>query len=210
PSRRSSSQPFYHEAYSGATLSTGCYIPGSSLKGKIRSLLEWRAGAAAANDGGPIGFKTMHKARDPKEAEKILKLFGVSGGDEMKPEEAKKIGPTRLAFRDCQLMPDWVEKTKGKNLPLTEVKMENTIDRVRGVAEHPRNVERVPAGAKFNFCLTVKQLGDEDRLLDTVFIGMKLLEMDSLGGSGSRGYGRIKFHLDDAKHHDQLEKAKPW
>lgn len=184
------------------------YIPGSSLKGKIRSLLEWRAGLAAVNGGKPMSYAALDKAPDEQEARRILQLFGVS--DQLNNEQAQEIGPSRLAFRDCLLDESWVTKIRDKNLPLTETKMENTIDRVRGVAEHPRNTERVPAGALFQFALTVKVLDrDGPELLDALFIGMKLLEMDSLGGSGSRGYGRIAFKLD-GQWDEKLKHSKPW
>ena len=81
---------------------------------------------------------------------------------------------------------------KDKNLLLTETKMENMIDRIRGVAEHPRNTERVPASARFDFRLTLKVLDDED-LLDDILRGLRLLELTGLGGSGSRGYGKLRF-----------------
>jgi CRISPR-associated protein Csm3 len=62
------------------------------------------------------------------------------------------------------------------------------------VAEHPRQTERVPAGALFDFRLSLKQLaGDGEDLLQTVLQGLKLLELDSVGGSGSRGYGKVRF-----------------
>ncbi|MBE0436788.1 MAG: type III-A CRISPR-associated RAMP protein Csm3, partial [Methylomicrobium sp.] len=61
-----------------------------------------------------------------------------------------------------------------------------------GTAEHPRNTERVPATAKFDFNLTIRVHDNED-LLDTVLQGIKLLELTGLGGSGSRGYGKIAF-----------------
>ncbi|MBF0154075.1 MAG: type III-A CRISPR-associated RAMP protein Csm3 [Magnetococcales bacterium] len=187
------------------------YIPGSSIKGKIRSLLEWHAGLAAVNGGKPMSYATLDQAPDPAEALRILQLFGVSGGDNLDKEAALKVGPSRLSFRDLPLDQAWVEKIKRKNLPLTEVKMENTIDRVRGVADNPRNTERVPAGAKFQFSLSIKQLdGDGESLLGLVFIGMKLLEMDSLGGSGSRGYGRIRWELENPELQQKLDDAKPW
>ncbi|MBF0283837.1 MAG: type III-A CRISPR-associated RAMP protein Csm3 [Magnetococcales bacterium] len=184
------------------------YIPGSSLKGKIRSMLEWRAGLATLNNGGPMCYGKLNSAPDKNAALRILKLFGVSGGDSLTPAQAEEVGPSRLAFRDCPLQRTWVEKIRQKNLPLTETKMENTIDRVRGVAEHPRNTERVPAGATFDFRLAVKVIDDE-ALLDELFIGLKLLEMDSLGGSGSRGYGRVIFRLAE-EDQQRLDHAKPW
>jgi len=170
------------------------YIPGSSLKGKMRSLLEWRAGVVALTDGKPLGFQHIRQLEGAQQAhgKALLKLFG--GAPEGDPDEAllKEIGPTRLAFWDCSLDPAWVTKMDKRNLLLTELKTENAINRIAGVAEHPRNTERVPAGARFEFQLTLKVHGDED-LLDELLVGFKLLELTGLGGSGSRGYGKIRF-----------------
>jgi len=83
---------------------------------------------------------------------------------------------------------------------LTEVKMENVIHRIQGTAEHPRNTERVPASALFDFNLSIR-IHDHEDLIKTVLLGLKLLELTGLGGSGSRGYGKIAFkelQLDDA------------
>ncbi|MBF0177534.1 MAG: type III-A CRISPR-associated RAMP protein Csm3 [Magnetococcales bacterium] len=188
------------------------YIPGSSLKGKIRSLLEWRAGLAAVNGGKPMSYAKLGDAPDKEEARKILKLFGVSGGDELDEKQAREIGPTRLSFRDCLPDEGWAKEVDDKNLPLTEIKMENTINRVTGTAEHPRNVERVPAGARFDFAVALKILDTDkaDELKETLFNGLKLLEMDSLGGSGSRGYGRVRFTLTSEGHQGKLNEAKPF
>lgn len=175
------------------------YIPGSSLKGKVRSLLEWRSGAVHSN---PLGLQDLGRARNENVAAQvrlILTLFGVSGGD--RPDQAdeeliSKIGPTRLAFWDAALQPDWVAGIERSNQLLTEVKTENRIDRIKGVAEHPRQTERVPSGARFDFRLSIKQLdidGDGLELRRMVLAGLRLLELDSLGGSGSRGYGKVKF-----------------
>ncbi len=166
------------------------YIPGSSLKGKIRSLLEWRSGAVQEK---PLGLKDAQGAAATK-VKPILQLFGVSGGDQLTSEQAKELGPTRLAFWDCQLQKEWKDEIQDNNQMLTEVKTENMINRIKGVAEHPRNTERVPAGAKFDFRLSLKELaGDDGKLLDTVLAGLSLLELDSLGGAGSRGYGKVRF-----------------
>ena len=79
-------------------------------------------------------------------------------------------------------------------MPFTEVKSENRINRISGTAEHPRQTERVPAGAEFKFKLSIKEFdNDGTELMDTLLQGLKLLEWDSLGGSGSRGYGKVKF-----------------
>ncbi len=170
------------------------YIPGSSIKGKMRSLLEWELGLVGITGGVPLGFKHIKDiSTNVKEARDILRLFGgAPEGDGASDALVKEIGPTRLAFWDCPLDRRWVDEMNRRNLLLTETKMENMIDRIRGVAEHPRNTERVPAGARFEFNLTIRQHDDED-LLPTVWRGLKLLELTGLGGSGSRGYGKIRF-----------------
>ncbi len=165
------------------------YIPGSSLKGKMRSLLEWKTGAVKPE---PLEFKDYERLGRRADIGAILKLFGVSGGEKLEGKEAEEIGPSRLAFWDCPLRDEWAKPLEEANQPLTEVKSENRIDRIRGVAEHPRNTERVPAGAEFEFRLSIKML-DGDDLLDTLKTGLRLIELDSLGGSGSRGYGKVKF-----------------
>lgn len=163
------------------------YIPGSSLKGKIRSLLEWRSGAVQE---GPLGFDDCGKPG----VLPILRLFGMSGDAQLAEEQSRQIGPTRLAFWDCCLDGDWVKRVREDNLPLTEVKSENSINRIAGTALNPRQTERVPAGACFAFRLSCKRLDDDDeKLLDMALAGLKLLELDSLGGSGSRGYGKVRF-----------------
>ena len=173
------------------------YIPGSSLKGKMRSLLEWRSGAVKEE---PLGWKHYEESSEATKPEvrRILQLFGISGDAKLGVQQMQDLGPSRLAFWDCQLQDAWAQEIRDNNQMLTEVKSENRINRISGVAEHPRQTERVPAGARFNFRLSVKRLagdlvGDRDELLGTVLQGLKLLELDSIGGSGSRGYGKVRF-----------------
>lgn len=166
------------------------YIPGSSIKGKVRSLLEWLSGAVKQE---PLSYKEIGQAELVKP---ILQLFGVGGGDQLKDTEAAELGPTRLAFWDAPLNERWRKEIEDENNLLVEVKTENRIDRIRGVAEHPRQTERVPAGAVFDFTVSMKVLnidGDGNALRTLLFRGLRLLELDSLGGSGSRGYGKVKF-----------------
>lgn len=177
--------PFTHEPY----------IPGSSIKGKIRSLLEWELGVVGRTRGAPLGFTHIGELEgsERENAKGILKLFGgAPEGPNQNMSLVEEIGPTRLAFWDCPLEPKWVDEMNGRNLLLTETKMENMIDRIRGVAEHPRNSERVPAGARFRFTLTLRRHDEED-LLPIIWRGLKLLELTGLGGSGSRGYGKVEF-----------------
>jgi CRISPR-associated protein Csm3 len=167
------------------------YIPGSSIKGKVRSLLEWLSGAVRQE---PLSYREIERARLVRP---ILQLFGVGGGDQLTPEQAAELGPTRLAFWDAPFTDRWRSEIGRGNHLWVEVKTENRIDRVRGVAEHPRQSERVPAGATFDFTVSIKVLNidaeDGGVLRRVLYRGLRLLELDSLGGSGSRGYGKVKF-----------------
>ncbi len=167
------------------------YIPGSSLKGKMRSLLEWRSGSVQEK---PLGYDS-YKKTESNDVLNILKLFGISGDSNLDINTAKEIGLGRLSFWDCNIKKEWIDDIRSKNQMLTEAKMENVINRISGTAEHPRQIERVVAGTPFDFNLSIRIFeGDNEKtLLDTVYCAMKLLELDSLGGSGSRGYGKVKF-----------------
>ncbi|MCK9096601.1 type III-A CRISPR-associated RAMP protein Csm3 [Haemophilus influenzae] len=183
------------------------YIPDSSLKGIIRTLLEWRSGEVKK---APLSLDDLKEAKNKEEVKNILRLFGIGGDAKNTDDIVKEIGVSRLAFWDCALDAGWEKAICDDNQLLTEAKSENTIDRITSTAGNPRQTERVPAGAKFNFKLMLRQFeGDKPELLDLVLKGLKLLELDSLGGSGSRGYGKVKFtkltvdgnarNLDDIK-----------
>jgi len=168
------------------------YIPGSSLKGKLRSLLEIRY-----NKIGPDGRPCNCGEIDCP----VCTVFGTSPVDDRtgKTKEANdpKFGPTRLVVRDAFLSEEWFEKFRSGDLPL-EVKYENAINRINGIA-NPRPLERVPAGISFDYVMALKVFkGDEKyQYIDYLKRGMKLLELDALGGAGSRGCGQIKFTPDD-------------
>ena len=156
-----------------ATKGNQPYIPGSSLKGKMRCLLEQINGAAEVG-----------------QCDKVNNLFGY----------AKKNMPSKLIVRDAYLTKESIEKFKECNdaldMPFTENKYENTIDRTKGIAQHPRQQERVPAGAQFAIEMVVNVWDDEkekNELLQMLKDAMRLIENDYLGGSGSRGYGQVKF-----------------
>jgi CRISPR-associated protein Csm3 len=185
------------------------YIPGSSLKGKVRSLLEMKSGLMVKSKGAPISGKlaAILDGAEKDEAEKILKIFGCSGADS---EENFGLGPTRVSFADCHLNETWKKGAIEKNLPFCEVKSENSINRITGTAENPRFTERVPAGTEFDFSVTLKELGDEPELFDCLLLGLKLLELDALGGSGSRGYGRLEFRFDDPEIQSAFNRITPF
>lgn len=184
------------------------YIPGSSIKGKMRSLLEWELGVVSITVGKPLGFRHLKEPGiDVPSAMDILKLFGGAPEGNSDSTAAEEIGPSRLSFWDCNLEAAWIKEMNDKNLLCTEVKMENSIDRIKGTAENPRNTERVPAGAVFDFRLSIR-VHDEEDLLATILKGMKLVELTGLGGSGSRGYGKIRFRdlaLDGTSVQEKLD-----
>jgi len=175
------------------------YIPGSSLKGKVRSLLELKAGVVGVTKGKPLSIhqlKDIKEEKIKKEGERIIKLFGTSGAEE---EEIKKYGPTRLSFSDCMITDDTRKKVAAGEIVLTEIKPENSINRITGTAENPRFTERVPAGVEFSFKITLKIFDIDEKpeeLENMLLTGLKLVEYDALGGNGSRGYGRVKFEFD--------------
>ncbi len=157
------------------------YIPGSSLKGKIRCLLERAEGHDKITKTGIIA-----------------EIFGSSAS------ESSDLGCTRVYFRDTLLDKAIASKMKNKQedfseleMNYTESKTENVIDRLTSatVKGGLRSMERVPAGAKFDFEIVYNVFGKQDiDNLRLLLKGMRLLEDDYLGGSGSRGYGKIKFY----------------
>ena len=152
-------------------------IPGSSLKGKMRYLLS----RAKYNS-----ILTMPNIK--KESDDIKRLFGAS----------EPVVLSRMQFCDMLLR----EKDYGRDvefdLPYTEIKYENTIDRGTGIA-NPRQQERVPAGSEFDFRLiynieNTENMEEEVKCdFENILLMFELLEDDYLGGHGTRGYGRVKF-----------------
>jgi CRISPR-associated protein Csm3 len=163
------------------------YIPGSSIKGKMRSLLEISRFSSLRPqtrkfiaEGKPCGCA---EAGCP-----ACTIFGTSAS-----EKGNDLGPTRMIMRDATLTDAWRQKFQRNELTM-EVKYENVIHRVKGVAEHPRPLERVPAGVAFAFNLSFKVFtGDDPQLIDEVYRGLRLIELDALGGCSSRGSGQVRF-----------------
>lgn len=167
------------------------YIPGSSLKGKIRSLLELATGYLDAK-GGPFA---THDGANP-----IARIFG--NGRVVEDYEG---GPTRVTFADCRMSN--AQEMIARDA-LTEAKYEVSMDRLKGTVGGggPRQMERVPRGARFDFHLSYKVFdvdGDggqaDQHNFKLLLVGLKLLENDALGGSGSRGYGRVRFDLSEGR-----------
>lgn len=158
------------------------YIPGSSLKGKMRSLLEIATGEYEhRSGGGNIKFTTSSNNNTLSGH-----LFGTSAGDNAQP--------SRIIVRDALMTDGQEEKLNNTDLYLTEAKTEVSIDRITANA-NPRTNERVPKGVTFDFEAILNVFSDdkEKDLRDSFMKAVRLLEDDFLGGHGSRGYGNIRF-----------------
>lgn len=167
-------------------LNNAPYIPGSSLKGKMRALLEARL------LGERPELRKFYEKGMPCQCGKrdcpVCVIFGVSGS----AKKDEDLGHTRILVRDSLLDAQCEAKLKNGELPM-EIKYENSIDRCSGRA-NPRPLERVPAGVSFllNIGFRVYR-GDPDNLLDWLFRALRLVELDALGGCGSRGCGEVRF-----------------
>jgi CRISPR-associated protein Csm3 len=178
------------------------YIPGSSLRGRLRSLLEQTSGLAVPAELVYLSKRKGQEVRihqSDRVDDDVCILFGRSAGRMEKvvgdAMETTAATPARLTFYDAPLLVDSITAQMRENLDdeLTEVKSENAVDRITSQA-NPRTLERVPSGAKFSFRIVLDVLCEEDKpLLGRVAEAMRLLEDDALGGGGSRGNGRIKF-----------------
>jgi CRISPR-associated protein Csm3 len=172
------------------TLTGRPYIPGSSVRGKMRSLWEKMTGV---RQNWPIGRDVrihLCEAREDYQKCPVCQIYGVMG-------QSEASFPTRLVVRDAFLSVESEEELRLQaktDLPYTEVKWEAAIDRVTSAAV-PRQMERVPAGTAFDgfeLVFSVYAAGDLDRFVN-VFEAMQLLEDDYLGGQGSRGSGKVRF-----------------
>ena len=144
-------------------------IPGSSLKGKMRSLLAKEFNEAIVEPDN--------------DHERLTRLFGSAKKDNVKR--------SRVLFSDMVL--DNEQELRDAGLQsMTEVKFENSINRTTAIA-NPRQIERVVRGSVFRLDLIY-----ELENMETLGEGMKLMQYDYLGGSGSRGYGKIRFEALEA------------
>lgn len=198
------------------------YLPGSSVKGKLRAILErWlnKPLNRSAQTGGVAIIRhecddienwyveTANKQTKVYEGAsncELCRIFGSTGGTNLFVQKNGSLErnkgqngrnhPARLIVRDCHLS-NSVKLAKVKTgLYMTEWKAENGLDRITAAA-NPRQVERVPKGAEFNFELVYSveketQVADDLQHLE---IAIAILEDDALGGHGSRGYGKVKF-----------------
>lgn len=194
------------------------YLPGSSIKGKLRAILERLLNQPLNRETRSGGMRlyrhecnhtdrwfvsettTIHEgARDCP----ICRVFGSTGKDCKIPNKNNEPidykgenKPARIQMRDCHLVERSAEELKriDTGLYMTEWKFENGLDRVTAAA-NPRQIERVPAGSLFNFELvyTVENAAQVQEDIKNLALAIAVLEDDALGGHGSRGYGKIEF-----------------
>lgn len=147
-------------------------IPGSSLKGKMRSLLTKKYNEAVVEPDN--------------DDERIINLFGSARKDH--------IEPSRVLFSDM-ILENWEDLKKQGVSSRTEVKFENSIKRTTAVA-NPRQIERAIRGSKFplDIIYEVKEIENIKKDMTLLKEGFELLQYDYIGGSGSRGYGKVKFY----------------
>jgi CRISPR-associated protein Csm3 len=156
------------------------YIPGSTIKGKIRCLLETEGGYSELDDT-------------------INDLFGpTSEYLKTKKDDKQYIQkPTRIIFRDLSLDQESKEKFTSGEI-VTEFKTEIKIDRDKGTAKDGalRTIERVPPTVKFKGDVLIRYFdGELENTMSILNKGFELLNNDYLGGSGSRGYGAVKVEV---------------
>ncbi|MGQ3684151.1 MAG: type III-A CRISPR-associated RAMP protein Csm3 [Candidatus Loosdrechtia sp.] len=171
------------------------YIPGSSLKGKLRALLEK---ALCLIDRRDIGTRNnpvkIHVCEDAAKAHncQLCRIFGSTGYN------GGKNFPARLIVRDLRLTAESRDKLEDidTGLQYTEWKFENAIDRITSAA-NPRQLERVPRGAEFDFELiyNVEDVNQMKEDIENIKLAISITEADALGGHGSRGYGKVKFNI---------------
>ena len=181
------------------------FIPGTSLRGKLRSILErvfvgetfgGRPLAFARSVGGRAGNRHECDRREEALTCPVCRVFGSTGrGNEGSNH------PARLLVRDAFLEPESAQELQrlATGLFMTEWKFENALDRITSAA-NPRQLERVPAGSRFLFEMVYTSEGAQDAAqselqsdLQNLLTAMRWLEDSSLGGHGARGYGQIGF-----------------
>lgn len=148
-------------------------VPGSSLKGRMRQSLELLVG---------------------QNSTEVSRLFGA-------PAEYSSRERTRLFVRDALLSEQSAMKLESMETDslYVEIKSENRINRASGVAEHPRQIERLPAGSELDmeFVYNASEIDQVADDLQNLAAALNFIEDEYLGGNGSRGYGKVAFKISD-------------
>jgi len=189
------------------------YIPGSSLSGKLRSLIAKAKGYKYLNFDAAVKSEDHDLDTFNWDREFLALLFNGNGFNadyvivKNRPkdnsnnyvtidgDEVLLATHTRLLIRDdFMLEPDTLLEK------VLEDKAENVINRNTGEA-NPRHIERVVNGTKFQLkmIMDVYQYDKVVELCKALHLGINLLNNDYLGGMGSRGSGEVKIYIDKVK-----------
>lgn len=168
------------------------YIPGSSLKGALRSCLDIADNSIEKGNNRTIKYETSQNPKFP-----AVQLFGNSKDIKKEDGTTTEQQPSRVIVRDGKLLSD--ERIfNNTDLPYTETKTEVFIDRITAKAM-PRQIERVPAGVEFMLSMVLNVYdgkNEKENQLENLKRAMKLLQDDYLGGNGSRGYGQVEIKIE--------------
>lgn len=152
------------------------YIPGSSLKGRMRSGLEVALGRIDG-DGGACACGRADCI--------VCKLFGTRSN-------AGKCGPGRLVIYDIELSDEFKKKEE-----VITTLTHNSINRTTGRAKDGAfmSFEAIESGTILNYRIDIKVFeGDNEKeLCDTVDKCLSYVELSGIGGKVSSGYGKVKF-----------------
>lgn len=161
------------------------YVPGSSLKGKLKALLKYNTKETKIKEKNIVFIDDT-----------LTNIF-----ETLDDTDDNKIKISRAIFRDFKLTDE--SKKELQNILgtgcFTEIKAENKINPISGTSDSPRFIERVPAGAIFEgeIVLNIFEGDDKDKMMYSIKRALRLLELNYLGGNGTRGYGRVKAEFDD-------------
>lgn len=218
------------------------YIPGSSLKGKLRSLVEkinnmfgYYEKENVQNQQEIDDFinKIKNKQEKPKNPEEPFGI-NIKIKKPTNPEETSDINiktkdyenyiltklvkefpiirmfgnhKSDIGIEPRLIIRDLICMNKNKD-EIYEIKPENIVDRVRGRAQHPREIERVRKGVEFTGEIVYRLYGwdilSEEEVIQQTLEDMNklkqaiiyLMKYDYLGGSGTRGYGKVALWID--------------
>lgn len=188
------------------------YVPGSSIKGKLRSLLEVEGFSVGERPAPTPKYNEKKEEYGPCDCAKCVVCWLFGCGDARNTKE-----PTRLIFRDCPIVKEDEDRLRAmlnEGVFYSEVKDEVVMDRGKGTVAGagPRPMDRIMANTRLHFRLTLRVLqGDnEAEMKNALFHAFRLLEKDGLGGSVSRGYGQVRFEnltwdgtdVSEDLHHD--------
>ena len=159
------------------------YIPGSSLKGRVRAEAEKIARKMGMDVCEPPDVNSMCGSKKGRVEDFCIccRIFGTAGKISL---------ASKVKFRDAY--------------PLERVEslLERTgiaIDRKTGAVAKGAlyTIEAVPAGTQFGLEIVAENLSDEE--LKLLKAALRSVEDSALGGSSTRGFGKVKITIESVR-----------